>query len=59
MSGIQDKDQIQAFFSDSPNPTFGVRIGIGCLEGGMNDMKGFALKDGVKSMGEISVIIVD
>jgi hypothetical protein len=31
MSGIQDKDQIQALFSDGPNPTFGKRIGIRAL----------------------------
>ncbi len=59
MSGIQDKDQIQAFFSDRPNPTFGVRIGIGCLKGGMNDVKGFTLEDGIKGMGEFAVIVVD
>ena len=59
MSGIQDKDQIQAFFSDSSNPTFDVRIGIGCLKGGMNDAKGFTLKGGIKGMGEFAIIVVD
>jgi len=59
MGGIQEKDQIQAFFSDSPDPTFGVRIGIGCLEGGMNDVKGFTLKDDVKGTGELAIIVVD
>ena len=59
MSGIQDKDQIQAFFSDSPNPLFGVRIGIGCQVGGVDDMKGFTLKDGVKGMGELAIVVVD
>lgn len=33
MSDIQDKDQIQALFPDGSNPTFGVPIGIRCLEG--------------------------
>jgi hypothetical protein len=59
MSGIQDKDQIQALFPDSLNPTFGVRIGIRCLVAGVNDMKGFTLKDGVKGIGEFAVIVVD
>jgi hypothetical protein len=59
MSGIQDKDQIQALFSDSPTPTFGVSIGIRCLVGGVNDVKGFTLKDCVKGIGELAVIVVD
>ena len=59
MSGIQDKDQIQALLPDSPNPMFGIRIAIRCQVWGVNDMKGFTLKDSVKGIGELAVIVVD
>ena len=59
MSGIQDKDQIQALFSDSSNPLFDPSFCIRFPVGGVDDMKGFNLKDGVKGIGKLAVIGVN
>ncbi len=59
MKCIQDKDMVKAFLSDSSNPTFGKRIGIGCIVGCVNNMKSFGLKDDIKRFAELGIIIVD
>ena len=59
MSSIQDEDKVQVLFPNSPNPAFGICIGIGCQVGGVHDVQAFTLKEGVKGFAELAVIVVD
>ena len=59
MIGGKDQDMVQAFFSDSPNPSFSKCIGIRSLERGVDDVKAFRMKDSVKSLAEFSIVVVD
>jgi hypothetical protein len=59
MSGIQDQDQIQAFFSGRANPAFGKRVGIRGLDGSFDYMKAFGLENHIKGPGKRAIIVMD
>lgn len=59
MSGIQDQDQIQAFFSGRANPAFRKRVGIWGLDGSFNYVKAFGLENRIKGLGERAIIVMD
>jgi hypothetical protein len=41
MSLVRNQEIIQAFFPDGLNPTFSIRVGIGCPKGAANDLDAF------------------
>ena len=59
MRCVQDQDVIETLFSDSPYPTLGKGVGIGCLVRGANNLQVFGVKNCVESSCEFGVIVMD
>ncbi len=59
MLSMDAENMIQAFFPDSANPPFGVSICIRSLKRSVNDRDAFGLENGIKSLGEGTVMVVD
>ena len=59
MLTIDDQNIIQAFFPDSANPPFSISICIGSLKRRVKDRDAFGLENGIKSLAEGTVIVVD
>ena len=48
MNSIENKDEIKAFFPGRADPAFGKRVGIGSLDGSVDDMPAFRLENSIK-----------
>ena len=59
MISIDDQDVIQAFFSNTLNPSFSKGIYVGSLKRVLDDVDAFGLENGIKSQVEFGVIVVD
>ena len=59
MRGIEDQNMVQAFFSNGTNPSFSEGTCVVRLEGGVDDVETFRLENGIESLAEFGVIVVD
>ncbi len=59
MSFVENKYMVQALFSYTSDPSFCERIGIGCFNGGVDDLDLLRLKYIVECFSQLLVIVMN
>jgi hypothetical protein len=57
MAAINDQYPVQQFAADSPNPSFGDRVRLGCSHRRAQDANTLAGEYGIKNAGELAVAV--